>query len=70
MLAKYYPTVLGYGVWFPEEVCKWIKKHMECSPNFGNYDLGGDKCFDVYAESNDAYDQLIEITYLRERAER
>ena len=57
MLAKYYPT-LGNGVWFPEEVCNWIEKHMKCSPAFGGMDLGGDRCFDLFTESDDRFNEL------------
>lgn len=49
-LAKYYPT-LAHGVWHPKSVCEWIEKHMECSPAFGGFDLGGDRCFDLFTES-------------------
>lgn len=50
-LAKYYPT-LGYGVWWPDEVAQWIDKHMRCSPHFGEKDLNGDRCFDLFTESD------------------
>ena len=52
--AKYYPT-LGHGIWFPKAVEDWVEKHMKCSPNFGKQDLGGDRCFDFIAESDDNF---------------
>jgi hypothetical protein len=57
MLAKYYPT-LGHGVWNPQKVCEWVEKHMRCSPNFGKMNLGGDRCFDLFAESDDRFHEL------------
>lgn len=50
-MAKYYPT-LGHGVWFPERLCDFIDKHMECSPHFGSMDLNGDRCFDLFTDSS------------------
>ncbi len=49
-LAKYYPS-LGHGIWSPESLDKFVWKHMECSPNFGQHDLAGDTCFTIHAES-------------------
>ena len=57
MLAKYYPT-LGHGVWYPDEVSRFVEKHMECSPNFGYDDLKGDRCFDLFTESDDRFQEL------------
>ena len=50
--AKYYPT-LGHGIWsshipYLEE---FVSKHMECSPYFGGDSLNGDRCFDLFTES-------------------
>jgi hypothetical protein len=59
LLAKYYPT-LGHGVWFPEEMCKWVEHHMECSPYFGGQDLQGDRCFDLFAESDERFGELYQ----------
>ena len=58
MLAKYYPTI-GHGIWFPESVSEWVEKHMECSPNFGGMDLKGDRCFDLFTESDDRFNELF-----------
>ncbi len=54
-LAKYYPPSMGHGVWNPEKVVAFIDKHIECSPNFGKGDLGGDRCFDLWTESDPAH---------------
>lgn len=53
-MAKYYPT-LGHGVWFPESLSDFIERHMEHSPHFGGDDLGGDACFELFAESSDVW---------------
>jgi hypothetical protein len=53
MLAKYYPNILGHGVWNEDVVCDFINEHMKCSPNFGKMDLGGDRCFNLYTEMED-----------------
>lgn len=58
MLAKYYPS--NYGVWWPEEVCKWIEDHMKHSPNFGEMDLKGDRCFDLFTESDERFGELYQ----------
>lgn len=50
MLAKYYPT-MGHGIAFPAEVICWIEEHIMCSPHFGENDLHGDRCFDLFTES-------------------
>lgn len=49
-LAKYYPT-LGSGVHMPYTVTAWMDEHMRCSPHFGETDLNGDRCFDLFTES-------------------
>lgn len=56
-LAKYYPT-LGHGIWFPETISAYVEKHIECSLNFGKDDLGGDRCFDLFTESDKRYSEL------------
>lgn len=56
--AKYYPS-LGHGIWHFKSLDEFIEKHMECSPNFGKSNLGGDRCFDLITESdNNAYKYL------------
>jgi len=57
MLAKYYPS-MGHGIWFPEMVSAWVEKHMECSPHFYDMDLKGDRCFDLFTESDDRFNEL------------
>ena len=48
MLAKYYPQ--NRGIWFREEVCDFIDKHMEqCVPR--KLDLDGNRVFDLYTEN-------------------
>jgi hypothetical protein len=59
ILAKYYP-LLGHGVWFPDSVSDWVEKHMRCSPNFGKMDLGGDRCFDLFTESDNRFPALYQ----------
>lgn len=59
MLAKYYPT-LGHGIWFPAKVSEWVETHMECSPAFGQMDLAGDRCFDLFAESDERFAELYQ----------
>ena len=59
MLAKYYPT-MGHGMRFPESVSDWVSKHMECSPAFGRMDLEGDRCFDLFTESDDRFNDLYQ----------
>ena len=53
--AKYYPT-LGHGIWFHEHLDEFVTKHMECSPSFGGPDLNGDRCFELFTESESAKD--------------
>ena len=50
LLAKYYPGVAG--IWFPDRLEKFVETHMQCSPHFGGVDLEGDRCFDLWAESD------------------
>ncbi len=56
MFAKYYPT-LGHGIW-SESFVDWVSRHMECSPSFGGYDLAGDRCFDLFTESDSRFKEL------------
>ncbi len=58
MLAKYYPT-LGHGIWDHEKLDAWVEKHMECSPHFGKVDLQGDRCFDLFTESDPRFNKLF-----------
>lgn len=57
MLAKYYPSI-GHGIWFPGSVSDWVEKHITCSPAFGNMTLEGDRCFDLFTESDDRFHEL------------
>lgn len=57
MLAKYYPTI-GHGIWNHEKLDEWVDKHMQCSPHFGEIDLKGDRCFDLFSESDSRFKEL------------
>ncbi len=56
MMAKYYPTI-GRGVWFPESVSEWVEQHMwSCVET--KMDLEGDRCFDLFTESDERFNEL------------
>ena len=48
ILAKYYPT--NNGVWNRDKLCNFIDDHINCTADYAG-DLGGDRCFDLYTES-------------------
>jgi hypothetical protein len=50
LLFKYYPSA-NPGLWDSDELEEFINEHIQCSPNFGRSNLGGDRCFDLVAES-------------------
>ena len=54
MLVKYYPRQFD-GIWSPTEVSWWIAEHLQCSPHWGQQDLGGDRCFDLFTESEPCF---------------
>ena len=57
LFAKYYPS--NYGMWYPECVEDFVDRHMSCLPNIGGHDLQGDRCFDLFTESDERYNELI-----------
>jgi hypothetical protein len=59
MLAKYYPT-MGHGVWDQDVVADWVGKHMMCSPAFYQMNLQGDRCFDLFTESDNRFQELYQ----------
>jgi len=58
MLAKFYPA--DFGVWYPDMVSKWIELHIPCSVDRYASDLGGERCFDLFAESDPDAEQLLQ----------
>ena len=58
MLAKYWPS--SGEVTSPDFIGNWVAKHMGCSPNFYDMDLRGDRCFDLFTESDDRFNDLYQ----------
>lgn len=50
LFAKYYPT-LETDIWFQGKLGDFINRHVKCSPEFGNDNLKGDRCFNLMTES-------------------
>ena len=58
---KYYPSAHGIQSSNFYDFAKWINRHMECNFDVGvKMDLGGDRCFDLFTESDERFNDLYD----------
>lgn len=65
MLAKYYPGPHSLEIWDSDAMSKWMSDHLECNSGvWCHATMNGDRCFDLFTESDDRFLELMAATPL------